>query len=203
MNMMKTVLLLGGFLMMGIVLHPVGAKELSPRRLILPALLSRTLDYGLVFGTSAGIQFITASTLGVPSADWFANKSPLLSLWAGLTMSLPMWTYNSVLVATPHSGTLGQRLTQVRVVTDNGEPLTFGHSLLRTAVLFAGWELSHIAMFVPRNIATDEPAAWQLVGLSLGTLYLVSDLVTIVATGGRKCLADLLVGTRLVSTRTP
>ncbi len=188
---------------MGIVVDPVLARESDSRGLVVPALLSRAVDYGLIFGASAGIQIISASAFGVPSADWFADTSPLLSLWAVLTMSVPMWTYNSVLVAAPRTGTVGQRVTRVRVVTDSGEPLVFGHSILRTAILFAGWEISHIAMFIPRNIATDQPALWQYVGVSLGTLYLVSDLVAIVATGGRKSLADLLMGTRLVSTRTP
>ena len=198
---MKNFLLVGGFLMLAV--HPPAVAEPDNRSLLLPALLSRGIDYGLIFGASGGIQLITAALLGVPSADWFIDNSPLLSLWAGLTMSLPMWTYNSVLVSAPHAGTLGQRITRVRVVTDDGDPLTFGHSLLRTAILFAGWELSHVAMFIPRNLATDEPASWQYVGVSMGTLYLVSDIIAIIATGGRKSLADLAVGTRLVSIRQP
>ena len=197
---MKNALLLGAFIMSGGP-SPVVALESDCRNLVLPALVSRGIDYGLIFGASAGIQLITSNALGVPSAEWFADNSPLLSLWAVLTMSLPMWTYNSLLVSAPQLGTLGQRAVGVRVITNDGEPLTFARSLLRTAVLFAGWELSHLAMFIPRNITTNEAAAWQLVGLSLGSLYLVSDIIAIVTTGGRRSLADLSVGTRLVSTR--
>ena len=89
------------------------------------------------------------------------------------------------------------------MVTLDGQPVSPGLSLLRSAVMFMGWELAHVAMFVPRNFATDEAAAWQYVGLVAATTYLVADIVTIVATGGRRSIADLVVGTRLVRTTSP
>jgi uncharacterized RDD family membrane protein YckC len=159
---------------------------------------SRMLDYGIIFGASAGLQTLTAATIGVPSFDWFVDRSWLLSVWTVTTMSVPMWTYNTALVAGPIQATLGHRAFGVSVVTLDGQPVSVGRSLVRSAVMFMGWELAHVAMFVPRNFATDEAAPWQYVGLVAATTYLVADIVTIVATGGRRSIADLVVGTRLV-----
>ncbi|NBC29707.1 MAG: hypothetical protein GVY29_06920 [Spirochaetes bacterium] len=164
------------------------------------ALASRMLDYGLVFGASAGVQALTEATLGVPSVDWFVDRSWLLSAWAVTTMSAPMWTYNTLLVSGPRQATLGHRASGVSVVTLDGHPVSAGRSLLRSAVMFVGWELAHVSMFVPRNLATDDPADWQYVGLVAANAYLVAEIVTIIATGGRRSIADLVVGTRLVRT---
>lgn len=173
----------------------------STGSLTLPSLGSRVIDYGLIFGASAGIQMLTAYTLNAPSVAWFANESPRLSAWVGLTMSLPMWSYNTLLVAEPQRGTIGQRLTGIQVVQDSGEPIGLGRSLARSAIMFLGWELSHIAMFVPHNFATDEPVPWQYVALTAGSIYLIAEIVTIVFTGGRKSIADALLGTRIASRR--
>ena len=67
------------------------------------------------------------------------------------------------------------------MVTLDGQPVSAGRSLLRSAVMFVGWELAHVSMFVPRNLATDDPAAWQYVGLiaALGLTAIARDQVTV------------------------
>lgn len=162
------------------------------------ALLARFTDYALVVGGSAGLQFLTSQTVGVPSPQWFETRTWRLSAWTMATVSVPLWTYFTLLDAGPSSATLGKRLFGLRVENDDGTELSLSKSLLRTAVTFAGWELAHVAMFVPRNFVTDTPATWQYVGMSIATAWLVADLVVTVATGGHKGIADLLLGTRSV-----
>ena len=194
-------------LVLGLTICTAGTSaqgdDIHDPNIVVRVLASRMLDYGIILGASAGIQTLTTATLGVPSVDWFVDRSWLLSVWTATTMSVPMWTYNTALVAGPRQATLGHRALGVSVVTLDGQPVSPGLSLLRSAVMFMGWELAHVAMFVPRNFATDEAAAWQYVGLVAATTYLVADIVTIVATGGRRSIADLVVGTRLVRTTSP
>jgi uncharacterized RDD family membrane protein YckC len=162
------------------------------------ALASRIVDYGLVFGASAGIQTLMSVTLGVPSIDWFVDRSWLLSIWAVSTMSIPMWIYNTSLVASSRQSTLGHRLSGVAVAVIDGQRVSFGRSLLRSAFMFLGWELAHMAMFIPRNFVLEDAAPWQYAGLVAATAYLVADVVAVIATGGRQSIADLVAGTRLV-----
>lgn len=195
------------FLALGLTVGTAGTfaqgDDIHDPNIAARALASRMLDYGIVFGASAGIQTLTAVTLGVPSVDWFVGQSWLLSIWTATTMSVPMWTYTTALVAGPRQATLGHRALGVSIVTLDGQTVSAGLSLLRSAVMFIGWELAHLAMFVPRNFATDDAARWQYVGLVAATAYLIADIVTIVATGGRRSIADLVVGTRLVRTTSP
>ncbi len=198
---MRAWLLIGMGLVVGIAGAGAHDAQSPSESFVLRAVGSRVIDYGLVFGASAGVQALTALTLGAPSADWFANESWSLSAWAAATMSAPMWTYTTLLVRSSPQSTIGHRATGLRVVTTNGEPISFTRSLARSAVMFAGWELAHIALFIPRNVATDTPAPWQLAGLLAATGYLVADIVTVIATGGQASIADLAVGTRLVRDR--
>lgn len=170
---------------------------------LLRALGARLFDYGLVVGGSAAIQFGTSAAFGVPSPAWFEQDTARLSGWAALTMSVPLWTYFTVLDAAPFNATLGKRLFDLRVMNDDGSPLSLPTSLLRTALTFVGWELAHVAMFIPRNFVTQDPAAWQPIGLSVATAWLVLDLLVTVVTGGRKGMADLIVGTRVVRAPPP
>lgn len=184
-------------LIVGITTASAADTSGERKTLVGQALLSRFVDYGLMFGASAGLQALTSATLGVPSVDWFIDASPRLTFWAMATMSLPMWIYNTSLTSGIRQATLGHRLVGVRLDTDDGSPVSPGRALLRSAVMFAGWELAHIAMFVPRNFAIDEAASWQYVGLIAATGYLVADIVTIIATRGRRSIADIVAGTHL------
>ncbi len=170
----------------------------EPESIVARALVSRLVDYGLVVGGSAGLQFLTSAAFGVPSPRWFEEDTWRLSAWAGLTMSVPLWTYFTLMDAGPSSATLGKRWMGIEVRKDDGSRLTVTRSLLRTAVTFVGWELAHVSMFVPRNFVTDTPAAWQSIGLSVATAWLLADFVVTIVTRGRKGLADVIVGTHLV-----
>jgi uncharacterized RDD family membrane protein YckC len=200
---MKALILLTLGLALGTLGTFAQGNDIHDPSIVARALASRMLDYGVIFGASAGIQTLTAATLGVPSVDWFVDRSWLLSIWTATTMSVPMWTYNTALVAGPRQATLGHRALGVSVVTLDGQPVSAGRSLLRSAVMLMGWELAHVAMFVPRNFATEDAAPWQYVGLVAATAYLMADIVTVVATGGRRSIADLVVGTRLVRETSP
>lgn len=164
----------------------------------LGALGSRLIDYGLVFAATAGVQAATSATIGVPSAEWFLEQSWLLSAWVMATMSLPMWIYNTATVAGPQQATLGLRMVGLSVESSSGSSISIGTSLLRSAFMFLAWELANIAMFVPENFALSEPHPWQYIGLIAANLYLITDIVVIIATGGRRSIADFVAGTRLV-----
>ncbi|MBX5482814.1 MAG: RDD family protein [Myxococcaceae bacterium] len=161
---------------------------------------ARVIDDGLVVGGSAGIQFLTSAAFGAPSASWFETRRWRLSAWTMLTMSIPLWTYFTLLDAAPSSATLGKRLLGIHVVNDDGTGLSVPRSLLRTALSLIGWDLAHVSMFVPRNFARANPVPGQYVGLCVATAWLVADLVVTVVTGGHKGLADLILGTKIVRT---
>lgn len=75
-------------------------------------------------------------------------SSPLTAELAGfLLLTLPFVLYFAVSEVSPRAATLGKRVFHLRVVTTKGKGMTFGRSLLRSALKFAPWELAHFAIW--------------------------------------------------------
>ena len=116
---------------------------------IWPRIIAFVFDYiiislyiGLTVGVTVGLNSISPELAQRP----FNNR--LLSQVAGfLIMTLPVTLYFAILEASSWQASWGKRMRGLRVVTINGERLSFGRSLGRTALKFVPWELAHTCVW--------------------------------------------------------
>lgn len=86
-----------------------------------------------------------------------------------------MTLYFALSEASAREATLGKRRLGLRVVTVDGERLSLGRSLLRSAVKFLPWELAHAAIWQYTAGSPDElmlpdvllVASWTLVAVNV------------------------------------
>lgn len=135
-------------------------------------------------------------------AGWFAQKllgiSPVtgLEIWLTLLLnfSLPTWLYFTLCESSPRRATFGKRWLGIEVTLENGQRLTPGKALGRTAIKLLPWELVHVSAF---GLAAESGdwLAWQTVGLVLANAAVLVYLALAVKTRGRKSVHDFFAGT--------
>lgn len=111
----------------------------------------------------------------------------LVTLPVALAFALPE--------ASERRATWGKRRLGLIVVTPTGARLGLGRSLVRTAVKFLPWELSHAAVW-GIALAGGEPAPVHQALLALVWLLVAANLVGIGV--WRRAVYDVAVGTRVV-----
>lgn len=114
-----------------------------------------------------------------------------------LMLTLPVALYFALSEAGPGGATWGKRRLGLRVVTDAGNELGLGRSLLRTALKFVPWELTHAIIW---RFATPGSAPEGLLdaGLVVVWLLIAANIVTALLDADRRTLYDRLAGTRVV-----
>jgi uncharacterized RDD family membrane protein YckC len=112
-------------------------------------------------------------------------------LW---NFSLPAWLYFILGDRSAAGATLGKRLLKLQTRTVNGERLSLGRALGRTAVKLLPWELVHLSAFaLSTNLSQFSPT--QVAGLVAANLLTVVYLGAAVATKGRRSVHDYVAGT--------
>jgi uncharacterized RDD family membrane protein YckC len=159
------------------------------------------LDYLLI---AAYLVVLTAVSLGLGLSPMQAGITSTLSrLFAAelvgfLTLTLPVVLYFAVCEASRWRATLGKRALRLAVVDKQGGRLTVRGALLREAVRFFPWELSH-AMLYRVALSTDRGSiavgvtigfvvVYALVGLYLVTLFI----------GSHRTVYDRLAGSLVI-----
>jgi uncharacterized RDD family membrane protein YckC len=145
------------------------------------------------------IGFLLLRLFPTVSDRLFAN--PVLGQLIGfLILTLPISLYFALSEAAPRQATWGKRRMGLQVTRKSGAPISKARSLVRTAVKFLPWELSHtlIWQLVRFQPGTESPLAnvgftvvWGLVGLNLVSLLL---------TPSHQTLYDLVADTVVTKT---
>src|SRR5690606_18114188 len=108
------------------------------------------------------------------------------------TLTLPVVLYFTVLEWSRWKGTVGKHVLGLRVVSEDGQRLTFGRSLWRSIVKFVPWEIAHTALWhMPGGFVAPAPTpvTWLLLATSqLGA----SAYVAMLFVGTRRPLYDRL-----------
>jgi uncharacterized RDD family membrane protein YckC len=132
-------------------------------------------------------------------AAWLFGDPVRGQLVAFGLVTLPISAAFVVAEAAPRGATWGKRRLGLRVEAPDGRLIGRGRSVVRTALKFLPWELSHAAIWrlsIPEAGSEALPitllvAAWSLVGLNL----------VLAMAGARRTAYDRLSGTRVVATR--
>jgi len=156
------------------------------------------LDY-LIIAVYIGI--LTALSLAINAA------APLLipalfsdpisgQLTVFLILTLPVVLYFSLSESSFHHATWGKRWLGLKVSAPNGDRLTFGRALLRSAVKFLPWELSHTALWrIPGWPAQpSEPPLAASIFFALAWLMIIANVISLVLSHRRQTIYDHVAG---------
>lgn len=122
----------------------------------------------LIFSVYLGLLFIL-STLGLRQGleeihPALFHNPVSFDLFAFLVVVLPLGLY-FILLEFTYQGTLGKKLMNLEVVNDNGMPISFKQSLIRTTVKLLPWQTAHTAVF--QILLGPESKQMLFLGLSI------------------------------------
>ena len=137
---------------------------------------------------------VTAIDVSASTAPW------LFDLLAFTTLVLPVTLYFALYEASRHRATVGKRRMGLVVVTEGGESLDRGRSLLRSALKFAPWQIAHTSLFhIPGwPVAVETVPAAAAAGLGIASVVAVLYAVSVVAFADRRTPYDYVAGTRVI-----
>lgn len=167
-------------------------------------LIAFGLDYVLIAAylvVLAGMSLVVlaSSLANVYMAAWSRAWSAELAGFLVLTM--PVVLYFAILESTPAGATLGKRALGLRVLELNGGPLDFGHALLRSAVKFLPWELSHFTIWqlIQGTSKHSTLPIWAGVTFAIVYLLVAAYLVTLFVGGSHRTIYDRIAGSRVIT----
>lgn len=159
------------------------------------------LDYLLI---AAYLILLTAMSLGLRASPVQAGFNSAMSqpiaaeLLGFFLLTLPVVLYFALCEASRRRATLGKRALRLAVVDEKGGRLTIPRALLREAVRFLPWELSHallwrVALSPDRGsisvlVTVGFVLVYALVGLYLLTLFI----------GSHRTVYDRLAGSLVI-----
>ncbi len=111
-------------------------------------------------------------------------------------LTLPVSAYFVLSEAARGGATLGKRRLGLRVVTDGGLGIGIGRSVVRTAVKFLPWELSHAAIWQFAFAGSGGSLAGTLL-LGAAWLLVAGTIVLTLVDRGHRALHDRVAGTQV------
>ncbi len=164
------------------------------------------LDYVLI---AAYLVVLTVVSLGLRISPLEGGLARALSrpvaaeLVGFLLLTLPVILYFALSEASHRRATLGKRALRLLVVDQNGGRLTLRRALLREAVRFLPWELSHallyrVALSADRGSISPLVTAGFVIVYALVLLYLVTLFI-----GSHRTVYDRLAGSIVISDSDP
>ena len=134
-----------------------------------------------------------------PSMQDFFNGSLIIAQFTGFLMvTLPVSLYFIVSDSKIGGQSFGKRKTGIRVVGNNGEPLSLIHITVRTILKFFPWELSHFLVYRLIHMGDGEvPLTYYLIG---GTIYalMFAYILTAIFTKKKQSLYDIVAKTKVI-----
>ena len=155
-------------------------------------------DYAWVLGWLVVVVVIGVVVRAAwPDAAAAVFGDPIRAQATGfISVTLPISLAFAIAEASQRGATWGKRRMRLRVESAAGERIGLGRSLVRTALKFLPWELSHAAIWrfaFPESAPEAVPIALISIAWGLIGAYVVTALV-----GSRRTLYDRLSGTRVV-----
>jgi uncharacterized RDD family membrane protein YckC len=139
--------------------------------------------------------------LAAPGAASALFANPLIGEASGfLVLTLPVSAYFAVSEAGSPGASWGKERLGLRVTTASGQDLRPGRSILRTALKFLPWELTHAIIWRFANPGSA-PEALLDIGLVFVWALIAVNLASALLDDRRRTLYDRLSGTCVVQTR--
>lgn len=177
---------------------PVAAPTLAFRER-----LGRVARRGTAYALDCGLLAVGVVTSQAALRAALGARMPALSTgpqietWVLLTVSLPVWTYFSLLESSLQQATPAKRLLGLRVTTSTGARPGFIRALSRTALKLLPWELTHLTLMLPTPIWSAANAELRP-GLFLVYGLLAAYLLCTALTPRGQAPHDLVAGTLVV-----
>lgn len=156
------------------------------------------LDYLVI---AAYLIVLAAASLGLlataagPALNAALARPFTAELVGFLVLTTPVVLYFALLESSKRQATLGKRVLGIVVAGPAGRRLTVGRALLREAVRFLPWELSHAIIWrLALSPAKNSFPAWAGVGFALVYLFVFAYLVTLFFGSQHRTLYDRLAG---------
>jgi uncharacterized RDD family membrane protein YckC len=164
-----------------------GSADVQPARLG-KRLKAFAFDYLTIL---AYVLVLAAVNYGVILAGGALDRvSPFFALPIGkdtiafLTLVLPVILYFALQESSPQQATWGKRQVGIVVASVNGERLTRGRALVRSAIKFLPWQIGHTSIYHIKGLplAPEEPSPMVMAGFvltyALVGVYVLSALIT-------------------------
>ncbi len=134
-----------------------------------------------------------------PSVQKLFNSHSLIvaQFFGFLLVTLPVSLYFILSDSVVGKQSFGKKVLKIRVVNQQGLPPTLSHALLRTAIKFIPWELSHFLIYRLVNLGNQEvPLHLTLIGILIYAL-MFAYILTAIFTRKKQSLYDMIVKTRV------
>lgn len=140
--------------------------------IVLTRLVAFMLDWVVLF-------LVFVAPQGVIALFW--NDWPMNNVdngfrawgWVVLTVSIPSWVYFTLSDSSVGGATVGKKITNLAVRSEESTTLPRSSALVRTAVKLLSWELTHIMIFLP------EPFGETLTPFKVAMIVVVNTLMLV------------------------
>ncbi len=153
------------------------------------------LDYIIILFYLGGITLLSLlvnSLFGV--SEWLLADRVRVQLTGFLLLTLPTTLYFAVGEASGQQATWGKKRMGLRVTDYNGERVRFWRSLLRTALKFIPWELSHTLIW-EIYFSQSANSAWVNYGFVLVYVIIGLNLASLILSKKHQTIYDFLART--------
>ena len=182
------------------LIEDVALKAAAQRPSALRRLAAWIVDYFIVAVYMGVLFFVSFLITGGRLRLDVLTTPGTRQLLGAVTLTLPVVVYFAISEASTRQGTIGKLTTRLMVTDLSLRRISFGRSLVRSALKFLPWELAHT--FVHRVPALGPipggALAALLASIALASIYLVG-----LFGGQRRPVYDLIAGTRVVSRNIP
>lgn len=160
------------------------------------------LDYALI---AAYLVVLTAVSLGLeasPARAVFnsaAQQPEGAELIGFVSLTLPVVLYFALFEASAKRATIGKRALRIAVVDVHGRRLSRTRALIREAVRFTPWELSHALIWrVAISPLRGSAPPWLIAGFAVVYALVLVYLVSLFIGPRHRTLYDLLAGSVVI-----
>lgn len=130
-----------------------------------------------------------------PSVSSALFGDPIVGQLAGfLLITVPVTCYFALSEASARQATWGKVRMRLKVVDNQGRPLSTARSFGRTAVKFVPWELAHACIWQV-NFAGDPSAPVYAIGFIAVWPLVGANIVSLLVSPAKQTLYDRLAGT--------
>lgn len=139
--------------------------------------------------------------IGILHLPLIQGMNPVFSdLVAFVTVVLPVILYHAIQESSSRQATWGKRRLGLRVISKDGDKLSFTRSFARSVVKFLPWQIAHTCLFhIPGwPYATQVFPTWTLVGFGIVYTLLIINLITLTFTPSHRTLHDWVAGSSVV-----
>lgn len=149
----------------------------------------------------------------IAAGAWLHRTAPTVSeaLFGGpvraqvagfFLLTLPVTLYFSLMESSARQASFGKGWTRLRVVRKDGEALRLGQALVRNALKFVPWELTHLCIW-QFFFAADPTTPIFMVGFVTVWILVGLNVISLLVDGKRRTLYDRLAGTEVVRSTGP